>query len=233
MATKSRIETESKPTSTVEQYIKVIFSQQEGADGEVVGMKQLADAMAVTPGTATAMVKHLSAHAMVDYTPRKGVLLTATGWKLAVTMIRRHRLIETFLEQVLGYDWTEVHEDAEALEHAVSERFIERIDTYLEYPQTDPHGDPIPDASGAIERRLSVPLDRCSEGDQVTVVRIGDEDPEFLFLMKEHMLTPGEVFLVTELNPTAGTLSVCHIESKALFTLGLAAGARILVAPIH
>lgn len=232
MATKSRIETETRPTSTVEQYIKVIFSQQERSGGDIVGMKQLADAMQVTPGTATSMVKHLSAHSLVDYTPRKGVSLTKAGRKLAVTMIRRHRLIETFLEQVLGYDWTEVHDDAEALEHAVSERFIDRIDSFLEYPQTDPHGDPIPDASGAIERRPSVPLDSCRQGEQVTVVRLGDEDPEFLVLMKEHKLTPGEAILVTEVNETAGTVSVRHIESKAPFTLGLAAGARILVAPI-
>jgi len=227
MATRSR--TESEPTSTVEQYIKVIYGRQERSSSDIVGMKELADAMEVTPGTATAMVKHLNDSGLVNYTPRKGVSLTPKGKRLALTMLRRHRLVETFLEQVLGYDWSEVHEDAEALEHAVSDRFVERIDAYLGRPEVDPHGDPIPNASGKIEIQPAVPLNSCEAGDEVVVMRLGDEDPEFLFLMKEHMLTPGEAFLVTEINQTAGTLSVRHTPSSKSLTLGIGTGARILV----
>lgn len=229
MVTRSR--TETSPTSTVEQYVKIIYGRQERSTSDIVGMKELADAMEVTPGTATAMVKHLHDRALVNYTPRKGVSLTAKGKRLALTMLRRHRLIETFLEQALGYDWSEVHEDAEALEHAVSERFVERIDAYLGRPEVDPHGDPIPNASGKIEVQASVPLNSCEAGEKIVVMRLGDEDPEFLALMKEHMLTPGEVFLVTEINPTAGTLSVRHSRSSKTLTLGLGTGARIFVSP--
>ena len=218
-------------TSTVEQYIKTIFQQEERARGRVVQMKQLSDAMAVTPGTATAMVKHLAERSLVSYVPRRGVVLTVEGRKLALTMVRRHRLIETFLEQVLGYDWTEVHEDAESLEHAVSERFIQRIDAYLGYPEADPHGDPIPSESGTIERRSVIPLSRCDSGDAVRISRLRNDDPAFLLMMKEQRLVPGELFQVTEVNKTAGTVTVLHADATATatFTIGIDNCSRILV----
>ncbi|TVR34211.1 MAG: metal-dependent transcriptional regulator [Spirochaetaceae bacterium] len=216
-------------TSTVEQYIKTIFQQEERARGRVVQMKQLSDAMAVTPGTATAMVKHLAERSLVSYVPRRGVVLTAEGRKLALTMVRRHRLIETFLEQVLGYDWTEVHEDAESLEHAVSEKFIQRIDAYLGHPEADPHGDPIPSESGAIERRTVIPLSRCDSGDSVRISRLRNDDPAFLLMMKEQRLVPGELFQVTEVNRTVGTVTVLHADASASFTIGIDNCSRILV----
>lgn len=228
MAIKFR--TDSEPSSTVEQYIKIIYGKQERSRSGIVGMKELADAMEVTPGTATAMVKSLHKNSLVDYIPRKGVSLTGQGSRLALTILRRHRLIETFLEQVLGYDWTEVHEDAEVLEHAVSERFVERIDAYLGRPEVDPHGDPIPNASGVINARPSVPLNNCNMGDTVAIVRFGHDDRNFLLLMKEYQITPGETFYINEINETVGTLSVCHVKSNTTLTLGLGAGAQIFVA---
>lgn len=217
------------PTSTVEQYIKTIYQLQERSRGGIVPMKQLSDAMSVTPGTATTMVKHLAERTLVSYTPRKGVILSTTGRKLALTMVRRHRLIETFLEQVLGYDWAEVHDDAERLEHAVSERFIQRLDTYLGYPVADPHGDPIPSEGGYIQRQNSVPLNRCGAGDHVRISRLRNDDPAFLLLMKEHLLVPGESFLVTEVNEIAGTVTVQHTETNTRFTMSVGNSTRILV----
>jgi len=111
-------------------------------------MKMLADTMEVSPGTATSMAKHLATLGLVDYQPRQGVILSAAGRSLAIRIVRRHRLIETFLEQVLNYDWSEVHTDAEELEHVVSDRFVERIEALLGYPEFDPHGDPIPRLDG-------------------------------------------------------------------------------------
>ena len=216
-------------TSTVEQYIKTIYQQEERMPGSVVQMKQLSDAMAVTPGSATAMVKHLAGRALVSYVPRKGVVLTAKGRRLALTMVRRHRLIETFLEQALGYDWAEVHEDAERLEHAVTDRFIQRIDAYLGYPDADPHGDPIPSESGAIERRSSIPLNHCDSGDSVRIARLQNNDPAFLLMMKEHRLVPGESFMVTDINQTAGTVTVLHEDTSSSFTLGMENSSRVLV----
>jgi DtxR family transcriptional regulator, Mn-dependent transcriptional regulator len=217
------------PTSTVEQYIKTIYQQEERSGTRIVQMKHLSDAMEVTPGTATTMVKHLADRALVSYLPRKGVSLTARGRKLALCIVRRHRLIETFLEQVLGYDWSEVHEDADLLEHAVSERFVQRLDAYLGYPDTDPHGDPIPSPDGVIETKQSVSLDRCTVGSRFQVSRVGAADPEFLALMKEHRVVPGEAFTLEQRNDAAGTLTLQHCGSGNSLTIGLDLGSRISV----
>lgn len=217
------------PTSTVEQYVKTIFQEEERTRTALVQMKQLSLAMEVTPGTATAMVKHLAENALVRYTPRKGVALTTKGRKLALTIVRRHRLIETFLEQVLGYDWTEVHDDAERLEHAVSETFVQRLDAYLGYPDADPHGDPIPSAEGFIEKRGSVPLEQCPAGCRFLVSRIENADRNRLEFMKANRIVPGERFSLQEKNVTAGTITLCHDESTELLTIGFDLGLSISV----
>ncbi len=190
-------------------------------------MKQLSDAMGVTPGTATAMVKHLSERDLVRYLPRKGVSLTPRGRSLALTMIRRHRLIETFLEQVLGYDWGEVHDDAERLEHAVSERFIHRIDAYLGFPVADPHGDPIPSAEGEIAATDSRTMDLQQVGAVVSISRVDASDPGFLELLKDNLVTPGEVFVLEDRNSLAGTISLRHRASGRTLVIGMDQGARI------
>jgi len=213
----------------VEQYIKTIYQQEERAPQETVAMKRLSEAMAVTPGTATAMVKHLASRKLVSYTPRKGVVLTTEGKKLALTMVRRHRLIETFLERVLQYDWSEVHDEAERLEHAVSDTFIERIDTYLGCPPADPHGDPIPAADGNIERRNAIPLNQCAPGDTIRISRVKNEEPAFLLLMKEQHLVPGTSFVVIDVNETAGTVTVRYADGAAPFTLSLDTSTTIMV----
>lgn len=217
------------PTSTVEQYIKTIYQQEERSTGSIVPMKRLSAAMGVTSGTATAMVKHLATRRLITYVPRKGVLLTRRGRVLALTMVRRHRLIETFLERVLGYDWSEVHEDAERLEHAVSEKFIERINTCLGSPAVDPHGDPIPSADGQFSTGESIPLDRCEPGDSVRIARLRNDDPAFLLMMKEQRLVPGEVFQVRDNSETAGTVTVKHSDRPEPFTMSVKNSARIMV----
>ena len=219
------------PSSTVEQYIKTIYQEEERTQAPLVQMKRLSLAMEVTPGTATAMVKHLADNALVRYTPRKGVSLTAKGRKLALAMVRRHRLIETFLEQVLGYDWSEVHDDAERLEHAVSETFLQRLDEYLGFPESDPHGDPIPSSDLVIEPGESIPLEHCPAGTSFTVARIENADRERLLFMKENQVVPGEQFLMDQKNATAGTITIQHRESRASLTFGfdLAACVSVIV----
>ncbi|AFG36621.1 metal-dependent transcriptional regulator [Spirochaeta africana] len=218
------------PSSTVEQYIKIIYLQAERSRRSLVQMKELAAEMGVTPGTATSMVKHLAERGLILYVPRKGVELTDAGRSLALTMVRRHRLIETFLEQVLGYDWSEVHDDAERLEHAVSEQFVDRIDAYLGNPEFDPHGDPIPTADGAIERHETCPLSRCQPGQRVEIRRIGNTDSSVLSLMKEYQVMPGEVFTLVDSSAAGGTVSLQHDSSAAVRTIGLDLGSRIQVA---
>src|SRR5438309_7108916 len=140
------------PSSTVENYLKAIYQGQGSlAGGErLVPMGQVAAALGVTPGTATTMVKALAESGLAEYEPYSGVRLTPAGQKLAGLVLRRHRLVEQFLVQVMGMSWDEVHEDAEQLEHVVSERLIERIDEMLGRPTRDPHGDPIPTTNGTI-----------------------------------------------------------------------------------
>src|SRR5437763_332815 len=143
------------PSSTVENYLKAVHQGQSALSGpeRLVPMGQVASALGVTPGTATTMVKALAEAGLVEYEPYSGVRLTSAGEKLAGRVLRRHRLVEAFLVQVMGMSWTEVHEDAEQLEHVVSERLIERIDQMLGHPTHDPHGDPIPSPEGAIASR--------------------------------------------------------------------------------
>src|SRR5213595_2321604 len=153
------------PSSTVENYLKAIYQGQSTLvpDQRLVPMGQVASALGVTPGTATTMVKALAESGLAEYEPYSGVRLTAAGEKLAGLVLRRHRLVEAFLVQVMGMSWAEVHEDAEQLEHVVSDRLIERIDEMLGHPTHDPHGDPIPNTDGTIaahhlESLLTCPL---------------------------------------------------------------------------
>src|SRR5213595_3349204 len=134
------------PSSTVENYLKTIYlgTSSPGAEPRLLPMGQLASALAVTPGTATTMVKALAESGLVNYEPYTGVALTKAGDKLASLVLRRHRLVELFLVQVMGMRWDEVHDEAEQLEHVVSDRLIDRIDDMLGQPTHDPHGDPIP-----------------------------------------------------------------------------------------
>src|SRR5215211_3230796 len=171
------------PTPTVENYVKQIYLEQQSVDAEggadaLVPMGRLAAAMGVVPGTATTMVKALSDSGLVAYEPRGGVRLTRGGEQLALHVLRRHRLVELFLVRVLGMDWSEVHDEAEELEHAISDKVLDRIDALLGHPSVDPHGDPIPSAQGkvAAPRRLHSLAD-CPTGARLRVARVTDQDP--------------------------------------------------------
>src|SRR5213078_397866 len=143
------------PSSTVENYLKAIYHGQIAliGGGRLVPMGQVASALGVTPGTATTMVKALAESGLAEYEPYSGVRLSAAGERLAGLVLRRHRLVELFLVQVMGMSWADVHDDAEQLEHVVSDRLIDRIDEMLGHPTRDPHGDPIPSPEGAITAR--------------------------------------------------------------------------------
>src|SRR5256885_11306285 len=152
------------PSSTVENYLKTIYLGSTGAPGaepRLLPMGQLASALGVTPGTATTMVKTLAESGLVNYEPYTGASLTRAGRRLAALVIRRHRLVELFLVQVMGLRWDEVHDEAELLEHVVSDRLIERIDEMLGHPEVDPHGDPIPDSEGTVKQQEAQSLMTC------------------------------------------------------------------------
>src|ERR1700680_4031679 len=182
------------PSSTVENYLKAIYRGQSSlaGDARLVRMGQVAAALNVTPGTATTMVKALAESDLAEYEPYSGVRLTPAGEKLAVLVLRRHRLVELFLVQVMGMSWAEVHDEAEQLEHVVSERLIERIDEMLGRPTRDPHGDPIPNPDGAIASRELDTLLTCPVGTRLRVTRIADQDPAFLRFIEANELKPGQ-----------------------------------------
>src|SRR6185436_1250373 len=178
------------PSSTVENYLKAIYlGETQLPDGQrLLPMGHLASSLGVAPGTATTMVKALAESGLVEYEPYNGVRLTAAGSKLAALVLRRHRLIELFLVQKLGMRWDEVHEEAELLEHVVSDRLIERIDEVLGRPEADPHGDPIPSREGEIVQRELDSLLTCPLNTPVMVTRVTDQDAAFLRFIESHAL---------------------------------------------
>lgn len=167
-------------SSTVEDYLKQLYLQQHGEGVEqAVSTGRLAAAMAVTPGTATSMLKTLAGSGLIDYEARQGARLTPRGEQLALHVLRRHRLLEAFLVKVLGLDWSIVHEEAELLEHAVSDRVLDAIDKLLGHPTVDPHGDPIPGEGGHAETSHRVSLADCPILEPLTITRILNQDPAF------------------------------------------------------
>ena len=219
------------PSSTVENYLKAIYMAQSAeSDGnELVPMGQLAHGLGVVPGTATTMVKALAESGLVTYEPYAGVRLTASGLKLAALVLRRHRLMELFLVQVLGMSWDEVHEEAERLEHAASDRVIDRIDAMLGQPSTDPHGDPIPDPNGAVSARDYPTLLTCPVGAPVVVTRVTDQDAEFLRFLESSDLKPGQSVRVEVRNSTADQVVVRGKNDRQIM-IGMRVAAKLQVA---
>jgi DtxR family Mn-dependent transcriptional regulator len=219
-------------TVTVENYLKQLYLEEQQAAGQLVPMGKLAGAMGVVPGTATTMVKALADSGLVAYEPRGGVKLTRAGEQLALHVLRRHRLVELFLVKVLGLDWSEVHDEAEELEHAVSDKVLERIDGLLDHPSVDPHGDPIPPARGRPHpstRHLA--LSACEPGQKYRVARVVDQGPDFLQFVHRCGLLPGTALTIEARDDIADAVSVRPHDAPVL-TLGTAAASKILVEPI-
>src|SRR5437762_2822685 len=218
------------PSSAVGNYLKAIYHGQSTLIGgeRLVSMGHVASALGVTPGTATTMVKALAESGLVEYEPYSGVRLTAAGEKLAGLVLRRHRLVELFLVQVMGMSWAEVHEEAEQLEHVVSERLIQRIDEMLGRPTHDPHGDPIPTPEGAIVRHDLDSLLTCPLGTPLRVTRIADQDPAFLRFIESNGLKPGQAVEVEVRDPAADSVRLRGKERKTI-TIGTRAASKLLV----
>jgi DtxR family Mn-dependent transcriptional regulator len=218
------------PTSTVEDYLKCILLEQQRDPEALVSMRQIAGALSVAPGTVTAMVKTLADSGLLDYEPYSGVRLTPSGRQLALHVLRRHRLIELFLVKVMGMNWSEVHSEAEELEHAVSDRFVERMDEMLGYPSVDPHGDPIPDVHGEVEEIALPSLLACELDTVVRVARVGDQSREFLQLLERRGLKPGSLLRVLNRDEAADTVEL-RLEVGEPLSLGFRAASKIFVEP--
>jgi len=218
------------PSSTVENYLKAIYvGETHLSAGQIlVPMGQLAGALGIAPGTATTMVKALAESDLVVYEPYNGVRLTAAGQKLAARVLRRHRLIELFLVQVIGMNWDEVHDDAEQMEHVVSDRFIERIDEMLGQPEVDPHGDPIPTADGLLPHRTLETLLTCPMHTPVTVARVTDQDAAFLRFIESHNLKPGQTIAVEARDEVSDSVTLKGANDERM-TIGARAASKLLV----
>ena len=183
--------TQFMPSLTVENYVKAIYQLAHGAEGGAVATGQISAALGVLPGTVTSMLKTLDESNLATYTPYEGVRLTPSGRGLALRVLRRHRLIEQFLSQTLNLSWDEVHEEAEHMEHAVSDSLVDRIDAYLGHPSTDPHGDPIPKADGTVAPAADRSLAECAVGDRFRLARVIDQSSDFLRYLSQTGLEIG------------------------------------------
>lgn len=217
------------PSLTVENYIKAIYQIAAEHPQELASTGQLATALEVSPGSVTSMLKTLSESGLVTYTPYEGVTLTPAGRALALRVLRRHRLIELFLVKTLSLSWDEVHEEAEHMEHAVSDLLVDRMDAYLGYPQTDPHGDPIPRADGSLDAPALRPLSECQPGESFRLARVIDQSPQFLRYLTEAALPLGSSGRVVANRPEAAVVTF-EVDGQQT-TLGHTVAEKLLVAP--
>lgn len=216
MKGESMSEASSDYSTVVEDILKLVWSAEEaGRDG--VKPKDIGEHMGVVPSTTTENVQRLVRQGLVTHEPYGRVRLTEQGRGVALGMVRRHRLLETYLHEALGFSWDEVHEEAEILEHAVSERLLNRLDKVLGYPTRDPHGDPIPRADGSRAEIPGVPLDTLPVGNGGEVERLPDRDPQALRAWEEVGLVPG-AYVVVLASETGGIVvsledgQMVHIE---------------------
>ena len=216
------------PSPTVENYLKQILLISLERDKREVGMGLISEALGVTPGTATSMVKNLEREGWLSYKARKGVKLSGAGRKLGMNILRRHRLLETFLVETLGLDWSEIHDEAEELEHAISEKVLERLDEFLGKPRHDPHGHPIPTKGGLIQRHKSRSLLDCKEGLTVTIDSIDDQEKNFLKFARVRRIVPGNRIKILSREEVANAMEL-KIDRKTSFSIGFEAARKILV----
>jgi len=218
------------PSLTTENYVKAIYQLGGHVSDQVVATGAIAQQLSVSPGSVTAMLKTLRDAELVEYAPYEGVRLTLSGKKLALRVLRRHRLIELFLSQTLDLPWDEVHEEAEHMEHAVSDRLIDRIDDYLGNPQADPHGDPIPRSDGTVEVSSGQALTEWPAGSAFRLVRVLDQSSDFLRFLTESGLSLSSVGEVVDHKPHAATTTV-EVDNRTTVLSEHVAGKLIVVSP--
>lgn len=202
--------TESLPeiTPPIEDYLKVVYTLAGESGAARASTSAIADRMRVSAASVTGMMQRLAEMKLVDYVPYRGVSLTEAGTKVALEVIRHHRLLELYLAEALGYSWDAVHDEAERLEHVISEEFEDRIDAMLGYPETDPHGDPIPPKTGSMPADPARPLTEVEAGESVVVRRVYDRDGGLLRRLAALELVPGTRVTVVAPDATGGEITL-------------------------
>ncbi|NYH55175.1 MULTISPECIES: metal-dependent transcriptional regulator [Nocardiopsis] len=197
----------TRPSTSVEDYVKVIYDLQERGTGPVT-ISGMAERLSVSNSSVSGMLRKLSELGLVEHRRYGAVTLTEPGTKAALSVLRRHRLLETYLVAELDYSWDEVHDEAEILEHVVSDKFVDRIATHLGDPVVDPHGDPIPTRDGHIVQHESVLLSEADKGVSGVIVRVNDTEPDLLRYLAEIELGIGMRVEVVERRPFAGSMQL-------------------------
>jgi DtxR family Mn-dependent transcriptional regulator len=216
-------------SSAVQDYAKAIYSLERRRDGGAVTTNALAERLGVSAASASGMVKKLDGIGLVEHVPYRGVVLTERGQAVALEVLRHHRLLERFLAEELGLPWDRVHDEAEVLEHVLSEEVEALISAKLGHPTIDPHGDPIPTADLQIVERETVCLDDLESGASGTFVRISDSDPEMLRYLGARGIAPGDAFEVLERQPFGGPVFIRFGDDVHALGGQLAAAMRVEV----
>jgi DtxR family Mn-dependent transcriptional regulator len=199
-------EQSGRVTPAIEDYLKAIYALQQ--QGGAVSTSMLGEQRGFKPGSVTGMIKKLAEMNLVQHTPYQGVQLTPAGERIALEVIRHHRLLELYLVEALGYSWDEVHEEAEKLEHHISEKLEARIAAHLGHPDVDPHGDPIPTLEGHLPVTADQRLGDLPAGTMARIVRVRDQGADRLRYLADLGLTPGATVEITECAPFDGPVSV-------------------------
>jgi DtxR family transcriptional regulator, Mn-dependent transcriptional regulator len=215
-------------TPAVEDYSKAIFSLESRTD-EPVSTNALAERLGITPGSVSAMLKRLDELGLITHVPYRGVRLTEDGRRIALEVIRHHRLLESYLAEALGMPWDRVHAEAEVLEHVLSDDLEDLIAAKLGHPTVDPHGDPIPTADLELEECLTACMESLQAGDCGLFVRVSDSDPEMLRYLADCGIAPGERFSVRDRQPFGGPLFVTFGEREHAIGGTLAGAMRVEV----
>jgi len=223
------MEASTLPSAAVEDYAKAIYSL-TGWGPETASTNDLAARLGVKPGSVSAMIKKLDEAGMVERVPYHGVRLTADGTRVALGVLRRHRLLELFLAEVLDVPWERVHDEAEVLEHALSEDLTELISTKLGDPSFDPHGDPIPDRDLSLVETETRNLAALESGEQARFVRVSDSNPEMLSYLSDCGISVGDELEMIDRQPFEGPVSIRIGGKTHVLGLRLAEAMRVVVA---
>lgn len=221
----------SNLSASSQNYLKAIWSLGEWSDTPVTA-SALAARVGVKLSTASDAVRKLASQGFIEHNPYGSVSLTPQGQAFAVAMVRRHRLIESFLVEVLGYRWDQVHDEAETLEHAVSDFMVQRMDEFLEHPERDPHGDPIPRADGTVNRPDAVLLTELASDQRARVERISDDDPQLLQYFAEHDIGYGTILQSRPGAPYSDSVTIVVEDNATPLSLGKPATDAVWVKPL-
>ena len=215
-------------TAPAEDYLKAIYDLERS--GNPAGTNEIAEQLAIAPASVSGMVRRLAEQGLIEHEPYRGVRLTEAGRRAALRTLRRHRIIESYLAQALGYAWDRVHDEAERLEHAASDELIDRMAAAIGEPAHDPHGAPIPTREGSVDEQRLTSIDELPVGVRARVRRVSDRDGDRLRYLAELHVTPGTVVEVIERAPFDGPIRL-RLEDGSERSVGRQLARQVLVEP--